>query len=75
MNSLERLDAADNLVSLVARCINLGHPDRDAMMDAEMVTVTRMLRLTDAQMIALTSRLEAWISTQLAAITAPVEAV
>lgn len=69
-NAIQRLDAADELVTLLSRCIRLGHPKRDAMMDRYEGSIDYMLTLTDEQMDAMRDRLDEWLASRQAALVA-----
>ena len=67
-NAMAHLEAADNLVSLIAVALQLGHPSGSKMVP---VNLARCLSLSDAQIDVLTARLEAWIADQPGAIAPP----
>ncbi len=72
MNAIQRLDAAEHLVDLVSTALRLGWQPRPAQVAR--LTLGRFKELPEADLVRLTSNLEAWISRQRAAIAAPVEA-
>jgi len=72
MNAIQRLDAADQLVSLIATALTLHHPQSMRM---ARIGLGDLIGLHDDQLTLLTTRLEVWISEQRAAIAGPVEAV
>lgn len=67
-NAMAHLEAADNLVSLIAVALRLRHPSGAKMVP---IDLERCLNLSDAQIDVLTQRLEAWIADQPGAIAAP----
>jgi hypothetical protein len=81
LNALQRLDAEDELMSLLVDCILLRHEHRDRMMQVKRPDAEAF---SDEKLLALTDRLRTWVSeerTRLAleaavgTLAAPAEAV
>jgi len=68
LNSIQRLDAADHLVSLIATALTLGHPQSMRM---ARIGLGDLIGLHEEQVKLLTTRLESWIRNQQGALVAP----